>query len=380
MAKLTKPEMIRYSRHFNLPQVGVAGQQKLKDAAVLLVGAGGLGSPLALYLAAAGVGRIGIVDDDAVDATNLQRQVLHGSADVGRAKLDSARDRLRDLNPHVAIELHPARLNAANALAIIKGYDIVADGADNFPTRYLVNDACVMSGVPLVSGSILGFEGQLSVFNHAGGPCYRCLFPEPPPPGSVPSCAEGGVLGVLPGVIGCLQASEVVKLALGVGKPASGRLILYNALDLAFKELRFQKDPGCAVCGEQPSILALSDGQFTCEAPSTPPLAGTGKAIPEIKPKALHARMEAYRLLDVREPFEREICHIEPSDHLPLGELAKRDPALPKDATIVVYCKTGGRSMKAARALKKRGYQNVINLAGGVLAWVDQVDPGQAKY
>jgi len=375
MTPFSKEELQRYSRHFVLPQVGMAGQAKLKAASVLLVGAGGLGSPLALYLAAAGVGRIGLVDDDAVDASNLQRQVLHGSAAVGRAKLDSARERLRDLNPCIAVETHETRLTAANARGLIARYDLVADGADNFPTRYLVNDACFLEGKTLVSGSVLGFEGQLSVFNHAGGPCYRCLFPEPPPPGSVPSCAEGGVLGVLPGVIGSLQATEALKLILGVGEPAAGRLLVYNALRLSFTELRFERDPDCPLCGERPTVTELIDYQHFCGLPGEDADESRG----EIDPVTLRDQLADHALLDVREPYEREISVIEPSLHIPLDQLRARAAELPQDRPLAVYCRTGVRSKKAVKTLAKLGF-NAKNLTGGIHAWIDRVDPHQAKY
>ena len=376
MEPLSKRELIRYSRHFNLAEVGLAGQRKLKAAAVLLIGAGGLGSPLALYLAAAGVGRIGIVDFDVVDETNLQRQVLHGTADVGRSKLESAAKRLSDLNPHVRFDFHETRLSSQNALDLFSTYDVVADGADNFPTRYLVNDACVLSGIPLVSGSIQGFEGQLAVFNYKGGPCYRCLFPEPPPPGTVPSCAEGGVLGILPGVVGTLQATEVIKIILNVGDIAAGRLVLYNALELSFTSLTIERDEHCVLCGKNPNIKELIDYEAFCGFNQ----AEQGRDISEIEAIALRQQLAELVLLDVREAYEREICHIEPSLHHPLADLAAMPDNVPKNAPLVIYCRTGVRSRKAARELMAMGYRNVKSLAGGIHAWIDHIEPGLEKY
>ena len=372
MQELSIRELVRYSRHFNLDQVGLDGQKKLKASSVLLVGAGGLGSPLALYLAAAGVGRLGLIDFDVVDETNLQRQVLHGTASIGKPKLESARRRLSDLNPHVSLELHQKALDASNALDLFKDYDVVADGADNFATRYLVNDACVLSQTPLVSGSILGFEGQLSVFNYQGGPCYRCLFPEPPPPGSVPSCAEGGVLGVLPGVIGSLQANEVLKILLGIGEVAAGRLLLYDALALSFDQLKIQRDSHCALCGDNPSIDALIDYQHFC---------GLDKeegAVVEIGPRQLADQLKQVQLIDVRETYEREICRIEPSQHVPLVRLTEFNHA--DGRPLVAYCRSGVRSARAVRTLQQLGFQNVSSLAGGILRWIDEIDPSQLKY
>jgi len=374
VSHLSKAELIRYSRHFTLEQVGIEGQEKLARASVLLIGAGGLGSPLALYLAAAGVGRLGIVDFDTVDVSNLQRQVLHGQASVGRPKIDSARERLSDINPHILLDLHDTRLTRDNARALIAGYDLVADGADNFATRYLVNDACFLLGKPLVSGSVLGFEGQLSVYNYEGGPCYRCLFPEPPPPGSVPSCAEGGVLGVLPGAVGCLQATEVLKILLGIGEVASGTLLLYDALGLDFTRLRIEKDPNCPLCGQSPSIAELIDYDIAC---------GLGEAhadisIPEITPLELKDRLDEVLLIDVREPHERMISVIEPSRHVPRAEIDA--VSFDDDRPIVLYCRTGVRSLRAARTLAARGIAEVHNLTGGIHAWIDQIDPTQTKY
>ncbi len=372
---LSKRELIRYSRHFHLDEVGVGGQKRLKASSALLVGAGGLGSPLALYLAAAGVGRLGLVDFDVVDETNLQRQILHGTDFLGLSKLESASRRLADLNPHIDLELHDLRLSSQNALQLFERYEVVADGADNFPTRYLVNDACVLTGKPLVSGSIQGFEGQLSVYNYRGGPCYRCLFPEPPPAGSVPSCAEGGVLGVLPGVIGCLQANEVLKILLEIGEPARGRVILFDALELKFNSLNLGKDPNCVVCGEHPSITELIDYASFCGLSQEDSGADN---VPEITPKQLASRREAFLVIDVRDTYEREICRIEPSLHVPLHEIRNRE--LPRDTQLVIYCKTGIRSRRAVNQLRARNYEQVFNLTGGVLAWIDEIDPNQEKY
>jgi len=376
MTSLSTAELIRYSRHFNLDQVGLEGQECLKLGSVLLVGAGGLGSPLALYLAAAGVGRIGIVDFDVVDASNLQRQVLHDQRAVGRSKLESARVRLSELNPHIKLELHETRLDRDNALEIVGDYDVVADGADNFATRYLVNDACFLTGRPLVSGSILGFEGQLSVYNYKGGPCYRCLFPEPPPPGTVPSCAEGGVLGVLPGVIGSLQANEVIKILLGIGEVASGRLVLYDALALAFNQLRLARDPKCALCGEHPEITELIDYVHFCGAGEP----DAAIEVTELTPDELRDRLDEVCLVDVRARFERMISTIAPSLHVPLAELDDHALTEAEGRPLVLYCRTGVRSMRGARKLIARGFDRVYNLKGGIHAWIDDIDPSQSKY
>ena len=373
--KLNREEVLRYSRHFNLAAVGLEGQKRLKASSVLLIGAGGLGSPLALYLAAAGVGRIGLVDFDVVDETNLQRQILHGTSEVGQPKLESARRRLADINPHVVLETHNLRLEADNAMALFANYDVVADGADNFPTRYLVNDTCVLTQTPLVSGSILGFEGQLSVYNYKGGPCYRCLFPEPPPPGSVPSCAEGGVLGILPGVIGCLQATEVIKVLLDVGKVAAGRLLLYDALNLEFNSLNISKDSHCAICGEFPSITELVDYETFCGETQE-----SQETVNLITPEQLHPKLEEFVLIDVRKPFEREICCIHPCQHIELDQLSETELSWSTETPLVTYCKTGVRSRRAALILKQRGYSNVTSLAGGIMAWADRLDPDMFKY
>ena len=378
---LTPEDFQRYSRHLILPEVGVEGQQKLKAAKVLLIGAGGLGSPAGLYLAAAGVGRIGIVDFDAVDLSNLQRQILHGTSDVGRSKLASARDRLRAINPDLEVDTYETALTSKNALDLFKDYDVILDGTDNFPTRYLVNDACVLLGKPNAYGSIFRFEGQASVFAVPGGPCYRCLYPEPPPPGLVPSCAEGGVLGVLPGVIGTIQATETVKLILGAGQPLVGRLLLYDAFTMRFRELKLRRDPECPVCGDRPTVRALIDYDQFCgiaPAPAAP--------LPETTVQELKSRIDrgdAPFILDVREPNEFQICRIPGSTLIPLGELPRRLSELPQGAgapDIVVHCKMGGRSAKAVRTLTEKGFTRVQNLKGGILEWIDRIDPTQSKY
>jgi adenylyltransferase/sulfurtransferase len=375
---LSHEEILRYSRHLILPDVGVAGQKKLKAARVLLVGAGGLGSPAALYLAAAGVGTIGIVDFDVVDKTNLQRQVLHGTAAVGRPKLESARERLEDLNPNVRVETFETRLTSENALDIIREFDIVADGTDNFPTRYLVNDACVLLGKPNVYGSIFRFEGQASVFFAREGPCYRCLYAEPPPPGLVPSCAEGGVLGVLPGIIGSIQAMETIKLILGVGEPLIGRLLLFDALKLSFRELKLAKDPDCPVCGRHPTVTELIDYEAFCGIGAAPTYEGV-----EVTPLELKDELDQGKelvLLDVREPHEYEIAHIEGVTFIPLGELPERLRELDDHAEIVTYCHHGGRSLKAVEILKAAGFAKVRSLRGGIDAWAASVDPSLPRY
>lgn len=361
---LSPDELVRYDRHLKLPEVGRDGQEKLKASSVLLIGAGGLGSPLALYLAAAGIGRIGIVDHDVVDVTNLQRQVLHRSADVGRRKTDSARDHLRALNPHIVIETHDVSINAGNALELVAAYDVVADGSDNFPTRYLANDACVIANKPNVHGSVFRFEGQASVFHPPAGPCYRCLFPEPPPTGSVPSCEEGGVLGVLPGIIGLVQATEVIKLALGAGEPLIGRLLLFDAMAMEFRQIRIRRNRNCAVCGDAPTIRALHEIDWSCEAPS---------AAREVSPDELLQRIErgdVPLLVDVREPHEWISGHLENAVHLPLGSVAARMHEIPRDRDVVVYCRSGARSGRAAEFLREQGYTRVQNLTGGIVRWL----------
>jgi adenylyltransferase/sulfurtransferase len=375
-AELSKDEILRYSRHLIMPEVGTEGQLKLKAAKVLLVGTGGLGAPLGLYLAAAGVGRIGLVDFDVVDFTNLQRQVIHGTSDVGRKKLDSAADRMREINPFVRIDKHEVALASDNALGILRDYDIVVDGTDNFPTRYLVNDACVLLGKPNVYGSIFRFEGQATVFAYEGGPCYRCLYPEPPPPGLVPSCAEGGVLGILPGTIGLIQATETVKLILGIGEPLVGRLLLYDALAMRFRELKVRKNPECPVCGDHPTITKLIDYQQFCGIPQQAPAEGD---IDPLEVKAKIDRGDPFMLIDVREPHEYRICRIPTAKLIPLGELPKRLNELNPSVEIVAHCKSGMRSAKAVDLLKKNGFR-ARNMKGGILAWSDKVDPAVPKY
>ena len=376
-ASLSREELERYSRHLLLPEVGLAGQQKLKNGRVLIVGAGGLGSPLALYLAAAGVGHLGIVDFDAVDVSNLQRQVLHGTKDIGRPKLDSARDRVGDVNPHVHVETHATALTSANALEIIRDYDIVVDGTDNFPTRYLVNDACVLTGKPNVYGSIFRFEGQASVFAMENGPCYRCLFREPPPPGMVPSCAEGGVLGVLPGLVGTIQATEVLKLLLGAGTPLIGRLLLVDALRMQFRTLALRKDPECPACGTH-ELKELIDFEEFCGLRQT-----ASNAVPEITPREFadrRARGDDLVLIDVREPHEWDIAHIPGARLIPLGTLSDALPTLDPAREMVVHCKGGSRSARAVKQLQDAGFTRVWNLAGGIGRWSDDVDPRVPKY
>ncbi len=378
--KLTNDEVMRYSRHLIMPEVGMAGQLKLKQAKVLLVGTGGLGSPLALYLGAAGVGTLGLVDFDVVDVTNLQRQIAHGTKDVGRPKLASASDRLRDMNPEVKIVPFETRITSANALDIIKDFDIVADGTDNFPTRYLVNDACVLLGKPNVYASIFRFEGQASVFGLKDGPCYRCLYPEPPPPGLVPSCAEGGVLGILPGLLGVIQATEVIKLILGNGEPLKNRLLLVDALEMHFRELKLRKNPDCPLCGTRPTITALIDYEQFCGIRGEEHVEEV--KVEEITCKDLKQRLDRgdnLFILDVREPHEYDICNL--SGHLiPLGELPSRVHELNTADEIVAHCRSGVRSGKAVDFLLKAGFRKVKNLKGGILAWSDEVDSSVPKY
>ncbi len=377
MSKLTQGELERYSRHLSLPEVGLKGQERLRDARVLVVGAGGLGSPVALYLAAAGVGHLGLVDFDTVDITNLQRQIIHGTKDVGRSKLLSARERIQDVNPFVTVESHETRLTSANALDVIARYDVVVDGTDNFPTRYLINDACVLLGKPNVYGSIFRFDGQVSVFDARRGACYRCLYPEPPPPGAVPNCAEGGVLGILPGIVGTLQSNETVKLLLGVGEPLINRLLLLDALEMRFREVRFAKDPACPVCGTAPTIRELIDYEAFCGV--SQPQKGSGQ-VREIGATELSKSLDRVLLIDVREPFEAEIARIPGARLIPLGELRDRLDEIDRHADIVVHCRSGQRSAKAARWLEEAGFERVRNLRGGILAWSDEVDPSTPKY
>ena len=379
--ELTHEEVKRYSRHLIMPEVGMTGQKKLKKASVLCVGAGGLGSPLAFYLTAAGVGRIGIVDFDVVDFSNLQRQILHTTEDVGRPKLDSAADKLKALNPNVNVELHETRLTSDNALQLFEKYDIVVDGTDNFPTRYLVNDACVLTGKPNVYGSIFRFEGQASIFAASDGPCYRCLYPEPPPPGLVPSCAEGGVLGILPGLIGLVQATEVIKLILEKGNTLVGRLLLFDALGMKFRELKLKKDPECPVCGENATIKALIDYEEFCGI--GPEVEESPTGIDEVTAKELKQELDQGLdpyILDVRNPVEYEISRIEGSHLIPLDQLLNRLNELDSARDIVAHCRSGARSAKAIEMLQEAGFRKLRNLKGGVLAWADDVDPTMAKY
>ena len=379
-ASLNKEEILRYSRHLIMPEVALEGQQKLKAARVLCVGTGGLGSPLALYLAAAGVGTLGIVDFDVVDYTNLQRQVIHHTKDVGRPKLDSASEKIAALNPFVDIKRFDTMLTSANALEIFKDFDIIADGTDNFATRYLVNDACILSGKPNVYASIFRFEGQASVFGVEDGPCYRCLYPEPPPPGLVPSCAEGGVLGVLPGLLGIIQTTEVIKLILGSGDPLVGRLLLVDALGMKFSELKIRKDPDCPVCGANPTVKELIDyEQFCGVRGGEQPVAAGASEITTVELKKRLDSGEDIFILDVREPHEYEICNLQ--GHLiPLGELPKRVQELDPNREIVAHCKGGVRSAKAVAFLQEAGFKNVVNLSGGISRWAADVDPSMPKY
>ncbi len=381
-AALTNDEIARYSRHLILPEVGMEGQTKLKRAKVALIGAGGLGAPLGLYLAAAGVGRIGIVDFDVVDTSNLQRQVIHGTKDIGRKKLDSAADSMRDINPSLQVDKFDTGLTSENALEILKDYDIVVDGTDNFPTRYLVNDACVLLNKPNVYGSIFRFEGQATVFAYEDGPCYRCLYPEPPPPGLVPSCAEGGVLGILPGIIGLIQATETVKIILGIGETLKSRLLLYDALGMRFRELKLRRDPACPVCGDHPTVTKLIDYQEFCgiRPPTAAPVAASADVIDAAELKSKLDRRDDFLLLDVREPHEYQIARIPGSKLIPLGELSKHLNELDRDADIVAHCKTGGRSQKAVDLLKANGFKHVRNMTGGITAWSDKIDPSVPKY
>jgi sulfur-carrier protein adenylyltransferase/sulfurtransferase len=381
-AELSKDEILRYSRHLIMPEVGTEGQLKLKAAKVLLVGTGGLGAPLGLYLTAAGVGRIGIVDFDVVDFTNLQRQVIHGTSDVGRKKLDSAADRMREINPFVRIDKHEVALSSENALGILRDYDIVVDGTDNFPTRYLVNDACVLLGKPNVYGSIFRFEGQATVFAYQGGPCYRCLYPEPPPPGLVPSCAEGGVLGILPGTVGLIQATETVKLILGIGEPLVGRLLLYDALAMRFRELKLRRNPECPVCGDHPTVTKLIDYQQFCGIPKAQPEAPMQGEEGDIDPTEVKEKIDRgdnFVLIDVREPHEYQICNIPAARLIPLGQLPQHLSELDPTVEIVAHCKSGMRSAKAVDLLRKNGF-HARNMKGGILAWSDKVDPSVPKY
>jgi len=383
LPELTTDDLSRYSRHLILPEVGMEGQRRIKAARVLCVGTGGLGSPLVLYLAAAGVGTLGLVDFDVVDASNLQRQIIHSTKDIGHKKIDSAAEKLTALNPAINIVKHETMLTSANALEIMKDYDIVADGTDNFPTRYLVNDACVLLGKPNVYGSIFRFEGQASVFATQAGPCYRCLYPEPPPPGLVPSCAEGGVLGILPGLVGVIQATEVIKLILGKGESLVGRLLLVDALNMRFRELKLRKNPECPVCGTNPTVTQLIDYDHFCGIiPETPQEKNVKNGIPQITVKELKVRRDAGEdifLLDVREPYEYQIAQIG-GTLIPQNDVPQRLAEIPRDREIVVQCRSGARSQRISEFLMQSGYTQVVNLAGGILAWSDEVDPTVQKY
>ena len=376
--QLSPAELQRYSRHLMMPEVTPDGQRRLKAARVLCIGAGGLGSPAAVYLAAAGMGTIGIVDFDDVDLSNLQRQILHGTKDIGRDKLESARDRLHDINPEIDVQLHKCRFSSENAPQLVSGYDVIVDGSDNFPTRYLSNDVCVLARKPNVYGSVFRFEGQTTVFApHLGGPCYRCLFPEPPPPDSVPNCAQAGVLGVLPGIIGMLQAIEAIKMIVGVGESLVGRLLHFDALKAKFRELNLRRDPECPVCGENPTIFSPIDYEQFCGARRDE------EAIPRMSAHELKQKMDArepFELIDVRETYEYEIARIDGARLIPLGEIAERADELPRDRPIVVHCHSGRRSAEAVRLLQQRGFGNIYNLEGGIDAWSDQIDPGVPKY
>jgi sulfur-carrier protein adenylyltransferase/sulfurtransferase len=384
LPELTTDEMARYSRHLILPEVGMEGQQKLKAAKVLCVGTGGLGSPMALYLAAAGIGTLGLVDFDVVDSSNLQRQIIHSTKDIGRKKLDSAEEKLTALNPALKVVKHETMLSSANALEILKDYDVVADGTDNFPTRYLVNDACVLTGKPNVYGSIFRFEGQASVFATEEGPCYRCLYPEPPPPGLVPSCAEGGVLGVLPGVVGTIQATEAVKLIIGQGDPLIGRLLLFDALKMKFRELKLRKDPKCPLCGTNKTITELIDYEFFCG--TTPAQQQKSVHVDEIDVEDVDAAIKSGKipaeidLLDIREPFEAQIAQIPHSRLISLAEFSKRMHELDSAREIWLYCKDGARSGKAWKLLYDAGFRKIKNVAGGIDAWSEDIDPETPRY
>jgi len=383
LPELTTDDLARYSRHLILPEVGMEGQRRLKAARVLCVGTGGLGSPLAFYLAAAGVGTLGLVDFDVVDASNLQRQIIHSTKDIGRKKLDSAEEKLVALNPALNVVKHETMLSSANALDILKDYDIVADGTDNFPTRYLVNDACVLLAKPNVYGSIFRFEGQASVFATEKGPCYRCLYPEPPPPGLVPSCAEGGVLGILPGLVGMIQATEAIKLILGKGESLAGRLLLVDALNMKFRELKLRKNPECPVCGDHPTVTKLIDYQQFCGiVPETKQEQALKNGIPQLTVKELKQRLDAGEdvfVLDVREPYEYQIANIG-AKLIPQNDVPKRLDEIDRNREVVVHCRSGQRSQRIAEYLAQQGYGNVKNLAGGILAWADEIDPKLQKY
>lgn len=384
---LTREERKRYSRHLTLPQVGVEGQEKLKQARVLIVGAGGLGAPVGLYLAAAGIGTLGIVDFDVVEESNLQRQIIHSTSGVGSSKAESAARRIAELNPFVRSVIHEERLTSANAMDIMRGYDVIVDGTDNFPTRYLTNDACVLLGKPLVYGSVYRFEGQATLFDAKIGPCYRCLFPEPPPPGSVPSCEEGGVFGVLPGLIGMIQATETIKRVTGIGESLAGRLLVFDALEMRFRELRLRKEPDCPVCGSHPTVTKLIDYEAFCGVGAVDAERTNGASVSEpgtdLTPVELKAKLdrgERIELVDVREDFELDIAALPYTKWIPLGELGDRIGELDKNAETVVYCHTGGRSGRAVEFLRRSGFSNARNLKGGITRWSDDVDPNVEKY
>jgi adenylyltransferase/sulfurtransferase len=383
LPNLSREEILRYSRHLLIPEVGLEGQRRLKDSSVLVIGTGGLGSPVALYLAAAGVGRIGLVDYDVVDFSNLQRQVIHGTAGIGTLKVESARSRMLDLNPDIQVEVYNEPFTSENAMRIARDYDVLIDGTDNFPTRYLTNDVSVLLGKPNVYGSIFRFEGQASVFDARRGPCYRCLFPEPPPPGLVPSCAEGGVLGVLPGTIGTIQATEALKLLLGIGEPLIGRLLLYNALDLTFEYVKLRKNPKCKICGPEPTVTELIDYEAFCGVPGHDHEEGVVGGGWDITVTELAERLKTgnhIRLLDVREPHELEISRIEGAQLIPLGQLAARLPELDSAEEMVVFCKSGTRSARALELLASAGFRKVKNLTGGINAWAREVDQSLPVY
>ena len=381
--ELNNDEIRRYSRHLILPEVGLGGQKKICSASVLCIGAGGLGSPIAMYLAAAGIGKLGILDFDAVDFSNLQRQIIHGTQDVGRPKTQSAKETLNRINPNVEVVIHNTRITSENALELIRPYDIVVDGTDNFPTRYLTNDACVLLKKPNVYGSIFRFEGQASVFApHLGGPCYRCLYPEPPPPGMVPSCAEGGVLGVLPGIIGTIQATEILKLALGKGSSLVGRLLLFNALDMNFRELKLRRDPQCPLCGDSPTITELIDYEMFCgitPEPAVPEANPDEVTVQEMK-RALEDPKLGIRVLDVREPDEYQIAHVNGVPLVPLSALPQRFTELDPNQQYYIHCKSGVRSMRALQFLREQGFKHLKSVKGGITAWADEIDHGVPKY
>lgn len=383
LPELSRDEILRYSRHLLIPEVGLEGQQKLKASSALIIGTGGLGSPVALYLAAAGVGRIGLVDYDVVDTSNLQRQVIHGTSSIGKLKVESARSRILDLNPDIQVDVYNEPFTSSNAFQIAEPYDLIIDGTDNFPTRYLTNDLCVLTGKPNVYGSIFRFDGQVSVFDARRGPCYRCLFPEPPPPGLVPSCAEGGVLGILPGTIGTLQATEAIKLLLDIGEPLIGKLMLYNALDMSFEFVRLRKNPNCKVCGPNPDVTELIDYEAFCGVPMHDHDAGSAGGGWDISAPELAERLKQgdhLRLLDVREPHELQISHLPGATLIPLGQLAARLSELDSAEDMVVFCKSGTRSTRALELLLSAGFRKVKNLQGGINAWAEKVDSSLPVY